>query len=314
MNNIVFKKSMVIGIIIIFVGAGFLPIISGKLFQNISETFEKIKLSDPRDELDQYQTQGSHGRGCGQGAVYYALGQSFKPTLNILTRVEIGFRFAEVEDVVSISIRDSPVGEDLTLTSKNIGPFDPEPGDPPTWINFDFSDLSVIPENSYYIYLNGTAYSSALSWGYKNQSVYLRGTAYYFANNGNWGPIPNEDFCFKTYGYNNDNHPPNISIIKPDRGLYFFNEKIRDYLLRFRIPLIIGRITIEVNATDNDSGIEKVEFYINGKYKDNDTSFPYEYNWTWSRPRLIHWFIIKVVAYDYAGNTATKRMLVRKIL
>jgi hypothetical protein len=113
---------------------------------------------------------------------------------------------------------------------------------------------------------------------------------------------------------NKDKEPPNINITKPERGLYFFNKKIRDYLLRFRTPLIIGRITIEVNATDEDSGIEKVELYINGKYMRNDTSFPYEFDWRWTHPRLFHLFIIKVIAYDNAGNNATKIMVVHKFL
>ena len=109
-----------------------------------------------------------------------------------------------------------------------------------------------------------------------------------------------------------DKIPPNVTIIKPERGFYFFNKK---FLKRIFPPAnIIGNITIEVNASDTDSGIEKVEFYINGVNMGNDTTKPYTYDWRWKRPRLFHLFIIKVVAYDYAGNTAIDRILVRKIL
>jgi len=109
-----------------------------------------------------------------------------------------------------------------------------------------------------------------------------------------------------------DNTPPEVEIIKPRKGLYIFDRFI---LPRFIRPaLIIGRITIEANATDDDSGIERVEFYINGKLKANDTTQPYTYLWKWNRPRLFHIFLIKVVAYDFAGETATDKIIVRKFL
>jgi parallel beta-helix repeat protein len=109
-----------------------------------------------------------------------------------------------------------------------------------------------------------------------------------------------------------DNNPPYVKIIKPEKALYIFNFKIRKYLFRFRIPLIIGKITIEANATDEDSGIERVEFYINDELKETDNTKPYTYNWTWNRPRIFHIFTIKVVAYDNVGITAEDKMLVRK--
>jgi hypothetical protein len=109
-----------------------------------------------------------------------------------------------------------------------------------------------------------------------------------------------------------DTKAPKVKITKPKFGLYLFNIKILPRI--FRLTKIIGPITIEANATDADSGIEKVEFYINGKYMGNDTSEPYSYNWKWSRPHLFHLFIIKVIAYDNAGNTDVNRVIVRKYL
>lgn len=108
------------------------------------------------------------------------------------------------------------------------------------------------------------------------------------------------------------NLPPEVCIAKPEKGLYIFNRKI---LPRFIRPaLIIGKITIEANATDEDSDIEKVDFYINGKLKETDKTAPYEFLWKWNRPRLFHIFIIKVVAIDEYGEEATDKMLVRKFL
>jgi len=109
-----------------------------------------------------------------------------------------------------------------------------------------------------------------------------------------------------------ENIAPKVEIIKPERAVYINNVKKLPRL--FRIALIIGDITIIANATDEDSGIEKVEFYINGKLKGNDTTEPYTYNWTRDRLRLVHIFCIKVVAYDNDGATAEDCMIVRKFL
>lgn len=109
-----------------------------------------------------------------------------------------------------------------------------------------------------------------------------------------------------------ENEKPNVSIVKPCKGLYLFNRCV--FPRFFRLPLIIGKITIIANATDEDSGIEMVEFYINGRLMGNDTTEPYTYNWTRDRIRLIHVFSISVKAYDNEGATDIDCMLVRKYL
>ena len=120
------------------------------------------------------------------------------------------------------------------------------------------------------------------------------------------------DTTSKEINIEKDTTQPNVSIIKPERGVYFRNKKI---LPRFiRLTLIIGKITIEANATDEDSEIEKVEFYINNRLMGNDTTEPYEYNWTRDRLRLFHIFSIKVKAYNNDGLTSENRMIVRRFL
>ena len=95
-----------------------------------------------------------------------------------------------------------------------------------------------------------------------------------------------------------DNTPPSVEITKPKKKwLYRDDREIRPIFLRTRI---IGPITIEVNASD-ESGIQKVEFYINGKLKGNDTTAPYK--WTWDgKTFFVGIQKIKVVVYDKAGN------------
>ena len=150
----------------------------------------------------------------------------------------------------------------------------------------------------------------------KNASVRWEGLSYnktyswYAIADDSMDRTKSNTWSFTTKAY--DDIPPEVSIITPEKGLYIFGKKI---LPRFIRPaLIIGKITIEANATDEDSGIERVDFYINGKLKGNDTIAPYEYLWKWNRPRLFHIFIIKVVAIDLNGNEASVKMLVRKFL
>jgi len=127
-------------------------------------------------------------------------------------------------------------------------------------------------------------------------------------NKGNSSTITKDDVKI------NDTTKPVVKIVKPNsKSIYVNNELKRSRLLGR--TLIVGDITIEVNATDeNGSGIAKVDFYINNKFKGNDTSAPYSYNWSKDRIRLFHVFTIKVVAYDKAGNKAEAKMVVRKFL
>ncbi|MFO7677698.1 MAG: Ig-like domain-containing protein, partial [Thermoplasmatota archaeon] len=95
-----------------------------------------------------------------------------------------------------------------------------------------------------------------------------------------------------------DTTPPLVQITKPIRAIYIFNKEI----LPFNIPIIIQAITIEVNATDNESGIDRVEFYINGELKSTEYSEPFSYDWRELRSGL---HTIQVKAFDKAGNNAT---------
>ena len=106
--------------------------------------------------------------------------------------------------------------------------------------------------------------------------------------------------------------PPQIKIIKPERALYINNQKI---LPRpFRLPLIIGDITIEAYVTNGNSAIEDVQFFINGRLMGNDSTEPYTFYWTRDRLRFIHTFLITAVANDEDGAQSVKRMFVKKYL
>jgi uncharacterized repeat protein (TIGR02543 family) len=102
-----------------------------------------------------------------------------------------------------------------------------------------------------------------------------------------------------------DTTPPLVEIVKPINAIYIFNKPV----LPFRMPVVVQLITIEVNASDNQSGIDRVEFYIDGVLKGNDSSAPYSYDWNEIRSGKR---TIKVTAYDNAGNSASAEILVFK--
>lgn len=113
--------------------------------------------------------------------------------------------------------------------------------------------------------------------------------------------------------YEDDTTPPTVKITKPEKGLYIFNFKIRPFLIRK--PLIIGKIDIEVDATDDKSGIERVEFFIDGESKANIVTLPYTYTWKRDKIRIFgHRHTVKVVAFDNAGNNASEEIEVWKFL
>lgn len=97
-----------------------------------------------------------------------------------------------------------------------------------------------------------------------------------------------------------DTTPPTVVITRPKNSLYFINIEI--FPLAINTPIIIGKIDINVTATDDDSGIDRVEFYINSLLKETDDTEPY--GWTWKEPAFLS-RTIEVIVYDKAGNGAS---------
>ncbi|RLF43993.1 MAG: hypothetical protein DRN17_05275, partial [Thermoplasmata archaeon] len=92
---------------------------------------------------------------------------------------------------------------------------------------------------------------------------------------------------------------PSIEFKKPSYGyLYIMGREI----LPLKHTIIIGKADIMVDASDEISDIEKVEFYVDDELKETLTAEPY--SWTWNETALFT-HTIKVIAYDSAGNKAT---------
>jgi outer membrane protein assembly factor BamB len=98
-----------------------------------------------------------------------------------------------------------------------------------------------------------------------------------------------------TYG------PPYVSITKPDGGIYFANIKI----LPGDQVLIIGHITIMVDASHPVAGIDHVEFNIDGTLRAIDSTPPYTYLWKDRYPlKGQHTHYLQVKAVSTVGTNA----------
>ena len=105
--------------------------------------------------------------------------------------------------------------------------------------------------------------------------------------------------------------PPVVRIIKPEEGyLYRYNIKIRRIL--FGVTKVIGPINIKVDARD-DSGIDRVEFYIDGELKHVDDRAPYSWFWIAKPLGLAEKHTIEVRAYDIHGNLQTDSITVVRL-
>ena len=91
-----------------------------------------------------------------------------------------------------------------------------------------------------------------------------------------------------------DKTKPSVSIVTPEeKRIYIFGRSI---LRTFKRTIIIGKITVEANATDN-LGIDIVKFYVDEEERGNATSPPYTWKWggDFGRRELL------VKAFDEAG-------------
>lgn len=171
---------------------------------------------------------------CGEGCPFFSnlwLAQGFTPTLEKISKVELNlFKIGDIESDITLSIRSSLAGSDLTSVSI--------PGSQVSgyskWIEFDFSDISIIPNQMYYIVCR-TSGGSVLNYYcclFQINNPYQGGEVWGSLNSGGtWEIIeypgyPDPDGCFKIYGWDETPDIPNIE--GPSQG----NEGI-EYTYRF---------------------------------------------------------------------------------
>jgi hypothetical protein len=147
--------------------------------------------------------------------------QEFKPTKEDLTAVALLlFKKESPTNIdITVAIRNSLNGTDLTSITINADDKNIKGGG--TWIMFDFDDIKVIPDETYYIvcYSSGGDLIEGYLWAFGVNNKYDKGLAWGSDNSGEtwedledpgWGPEFVEiDFCFITYF---QEPPENISM------------------------------------------------------------------------------------------------------
>jgi hypothetical protein len=107
------------------------------------------------------------------------------------------------------------------------------------------------------------------------------------------------------------NLPPEVGILSPQKGKIYIRGNLRgNFLYKNKLlknTWLIGKASIDTYAKD-DSGITRVEIYVNDKLVANMTDPPY--NWTLSfklikKPLIPKDYTIMVKAYDDTNKTAT---------
>ena len=165
-----------------------------------------IEIDNYDDYLDQEQNYC-----CGYAApIYYdkPLAQSFVPYYKTLTRVELMIVKRYNPGGFKVSIRSDLNSEDLT--SIYLG--SDEIAEDMSWKNFDFTDIEVTPNQTYYIICTSesTEDENMYYWYFGICNSYANGCAWEYHNS--WkvltvGGFPEMDFGFKTFGL--DTNIPN---------------------------------------------------------------------------------------------------------
>jgi hypothetical protein len=106
-----------------------------------------------------------------------------------------------------------------------------------------------------------------------------------------------------------DTQNPEISLIQPKESTIYLNGEA---LAQWPFPtLIIGPIEFTFDVTDEESGVDYIELFMNTELKITLDSEPY--SWVWNQGG-IGIYTIKATGFDYIGNSAsTNEMMVIKI-
>jgi hypothetical protein len=209
-----FKKIIVLMILILIFGT--VSTALGNIKNNNYNLIEKIGTVEV---IDQQQITD-----CGYGCPFFSnlwLGQGFTPTLNTISRVELKlFKVGNIESDILLSIRSSLTGSDLTsvlVSGTQVAGYS-------KWIEFDFTDITVNPNQMYYIVCR-TSGGSMVNYYcclFQINNPYPGGVVWGSLNSGaTWEIVeypgyPNPDGCFIVYGLDESPNTPDIN--GPSKG------------------------------------------------------------------------------------------------
>ena len=243
----------------------------------------------------------------------FSVAQSFVPTKEILTRVQlyIGKNVTAAFPYI-LAIRDDLMGDNIAVAAA-------DPADVPevlpnlSWVEFVFDNVRLIVGHTYYL----VSYTANVTdnyyiWGSTDNNLYPNGTMFISVDDGKtWGDISMVDMCFKTYG--KDDEPPSVEIVNPAEGYFHFSgiklvqtpfDLIGDTMGfgGFRIRPV--RILAEDDIDDSEDLLVKI--YIDDVLQSTgmynvDNGY---HEWQWIGPGL-GTFTLKVTAEDRGGNVGT---------
>ena len=284
-------KIIAIFIISLFIGTSVIPSLSSTDMNdliNIQEIIRELPSNSNSlnyvimdessfgDQLDQQQTQDDNliFFNCEPNVASSA--QSFVPSFNVLTRVELKLTKEEDLNILhgdfKISIRYNLCSSgDLTSVSMSSEDVDLFPSE--NWYMFNFPNIYVIPGHKYYIVFRasndvdfdpGTQKGSAIGWYYSISNPYPNGEQWY-RSNGNWIKRLDADMTFKTYGYDSEgdvNNPPQVVITYPHNG-----------------DTVFSNITINGTAFDSDGYVQNVKVNTGSEWKTASGTISWTYDW-----------------------------------
>ena len=145
-----YNKWITFIIVALFVGTGVFPCISGysrnnlpnsdkAISANLDEQIDQIGPTKDQTDLNAIDAKIPFGKFTAEDTVILA--QSFKPSLPVLTKIELLLSKKTSTFGVTVEIKDS-LGASSPLTSINLGNSGINNKD---WTTFDFEDISVTP-------------------------------------------------------------------------------------------------------------------------------------------------------------------------
>ncbi len=155
-----------------------------------------VTMAAPGHTVDQRQVQEWWGflvnetRWCAQ---------SFVPEISSLAKIELGTMAWQPDRTVTISIRESLDGPDLTSVDRTLSGESYET----RWTGFDLPDIQVTPGTTYYIVYSSDMGGWGTGWAVGGDDPYPNGAFYTSADGGQtWKQRDdyNADACFVTYG------------------------------------------------------------------------------------------------------------------
>jgi len=222
------RKVIVTIILLVVIGAVF-PSTNAQIFsiKSSNQCSDVVaNLITNNEEIDQKQEE-SNGENNIYGEYWYA--QSFKPTKDTLTKIElflgkntraraknfIGFILSKFQKSpkstsglgeLTVSIRKSLDGPDLTVSTIYKEDVNSDKG----WISIDINDITLEIFETYYIVcrcIGDSSEKNYYNWGYSSSDSYKKGSGFIsIDSSSSWSNFFNKDFTFRTYGFNKVNY------------------------------------------------------------------------------------------------------------